>query len=100
MKNKITLKSHIFDPDRLNAEEYKKLIDEVLDESKQLEGCDGVYYELDFYDPYDERSHHHTWVFYRYETEEEFQVRKKKAEQAQLNYKRNTYERLKKELGL
>lgn len=93
MISKVTIKSRIFDPALLEAEDYKKLIDEVLEEAKQLERCDGVYYELDYYQE-------HNWVFYRYETEEETSERKRKAEQAQLNYKRNTYERLKKELGL
>jgi len=99
-KTKIIIKKYTFDPSGVEAEELNASIREIVEEADKLEGCDGVYYELDFYDPYDDHAHQHCWVFYRYETDEEFALRKKKAEQAQLNYKRSQYEKLKKELGL
>jgi hypothetical protein len=98
--NKIELKRVSFDPDHMSASELSLYCSRIDAEAKRTEGCDGVYYSLNFYDPYDERACNHNWVFYRLETAEECALRKKKAEQIQLNYKRNQYEKLKKELGL
>jgi hypothetical protein len=98
--NKIELKRISFTPESMSAGDLSLYCSRIDVEAKKTEGCDGVYYSLDFDDPYDERAYTHNWVFYRLETAEEWTLRKKKAEQSQLNYKLNQYEKLKKELGL
>ena len=69
----------------------------VQEEAKSLEGCEGVYWEVDFTDEY---SASYYWVFYRYETEEELAQRTKKEQQRNKEHKIRLYEQLKKELDL
>jgi hypothetical protein len=98
-KNKLELKKKRSDYDDYSeAAEVEREVKEVLEEVKTIEGCEGAYWSIE-HDPYDNYARYY-WVFYRWETDEELEVRKKKAEQAQLNYKRNQYDKLKKELGL
>jgi len=99
-KNKIELlkRGSSFD-DYSEASDIEKEVRAIQEEVKTIVGCDGVYWSIEADSCY-ESSTSYYWVFYRWETDEELEVRKKKAEQAQLNYKRNQYEKLKKELGL
>jgi hypothetical protein len=65
--------------------------------AKSLFGCDGVYFEYctDY-----EGSVELRWIFYRGETEEEYNKRVVLEATRQQAYKRSQYEQLKKELGL
>jgi hypothetical protein len=69
----------------------------IQEEAKLLQDCDGVYFEYcsDYNGDVELR-----WIFYREETEEEYNKRVVSEATRQQNYKRSQYEQLKKELGL
>jgi len=98
-KNKIELKKKWCEfSDYTEARAIEEAARAVQEEAQAMINCDGVFWSIES-DLYEDSTSYY-WVFYRWETDEEVALRKKKAEQAQLSYKRNQYEKLKKELGL
>jgi hypothetical protein len=91
-------KRHVDFVDYSSVESIQEETRSVQEEAKQLTGCDGVYfyYELD---PYESQTNMY-WVFYRLETDEEEALREKRDKARSDAYKKQQYERLKKELGL
>lgn len=79
------------------AEQLEAEAKAVQEEAKLLQDCSGVYFE---YSTDYEGDVQLRWVFYREETDEEYNKRVMFETARAQAYKRSQYEQLKKELGL
>lgn len=83
--------------DGIEIEVLQEEIDRIEALKKEVKDCEGVHLDIDIND---NCSSYHSWIFYRLETEEEYEQRKEKEEKQREVWKRQQYDRLKKELGL
>ncbi len=96
-KRRIALGEELVSWDYLNAEEIETQTKAAQAKVKNIPDCSGVYfsYSCDY-----EGDITLSWIFYREETDEEYNKRLAQEAARTKAYKRSQYEQLKKELGL